>query len=143
MSRFPYLFCISCIAIVMLLSGCGAQPTQVVQALHPIQCHREAFVGIIYVTLENDGTDAGTSSMHISYTVGGAQKIPVSIQVQLPLIPAQTQRMVMVQVPVAIPGALAATDTTHYRSPEGHIVIQLSNKSGDAKQSTSTFPFNC
>jgi hypothetical protein len=143
MFRFPPIFSGLCVVILLILSGCGAQPTQAVQDLHPLACHREPFVGMLFILIKNDGMDAGTSSMHISYTATGSKQAPVSVQMNLPFIPAHTQRMVMVNLPTSVPGAVAATDKTHYKNPASKVVIQLSNQAGGAKPAASTFLSAC
>lgn len=143
MFRFSALFCTFCVVIMIIMSGCGSQPTQVVQALQPVSCHRELFVGILYILVKNDGTDTGTSSLHVSYTIDKKKQVPVNIQINLPFIPAHGQRLVMVNMPSAMPGAIAATDATHFKYPTSRIVLQFSNKSGGVGQKESTFFSDC
>lgn len=131
------------VVMMIVLSGCGSLPTQAAQDLQPVYCHRETFVGILYIMVKNDGTDAGTSNLRISYKSGTKKNIPVSISLNLPFIPAHSQRLVMVNLPTATLGATDATDSTHFRNPSSRVTMQFSNKSVGTGQKESIFFSDC
>ncbi|HEY7416137.1 MAG TPA: hypothetical protein VH593_13165, partial [Ktedonobacteraceae bacterium] len=78
--------------------------------LVPILCHREPGIGLLFITIENRGNDAGPSTTTLvfntafpSHKSNGASP-PMRLAVQTPSIPSGTDAWVAVELPSA-PGA--------------------------------------
>lgn len=102
MFRLSVLLIALCLAVTV--SGCGGQAAGGPTDLVPTLCHSESGVGLLFVTIENRGDDAGPSTMTLAYKTASLLMPRVRLQVKTPNIPAGTEIWVAVELP-SVPGA--------------------------------------
>ena len=102
MFRSSVLLVALCLA--MVLSGCGGQAAGSSTRLVPVSCNSQSAFGLLFVTIENRGNDAGPSTMTLVYKTTSRLMPQVQVQVKTPGIAAGTDIWVAVELPSA-PGA--------------------------------------
>ena len=111
------------LATAVLLSSCSSLTAT---DLEPILCHREidagmlkgTDVGLLFITIENHGSDAGPSTTQVAFTTNSPQTPRVQLEVPTPGIPSGTAIWVMVNLPFN-----AATNS--FLHPAGKITITV------------------
>ena len=104
--------------IAVTTGGCNGQAAGGSTDLVPVLCHRELGVGLLFVTIENRGSDAGPSTMTLSYKSASSLVPRVQLQVKTPGIPAGVDIWIAVELPPA-PGAAG------FIVPAGKITITV------------------
>ena len=84
-------------------------------------------VNILFITIENRGSDAGPSTMTVAFATNSPQVPPVRFEVKTPAMPAGAERWLAVDLPSA-PG------TARVLEPVGKIMITVD--SGNALPKT-------
>ena len=107
------------ILFAMLLTGCAAKAqSRQTAELVPVACHREWGVGMLFITIENRGQDAGPSTTTIVYNTNSLQTPRVQLAVSTPGIPSLTPIWLAVDLP-PVPG------TGNFLLPVGKITITV------------------
>jgi hypothetical protein len=117
-SRFVLL-----ILFAMLLTSCAgkAQSQQIAAELVPVACHSEWGVGMLFITIENRGQDAGPSTMTVVYNTNSPQMPRVQLMVATPGIPSLTPIWLAVDLP-------PVSGTGNFLLPVGKITITVDAK---------------
>ena len=126
---FRYRLLLPALVVATLLSGCVWQTPHGPTDLVPILCHKEidrgmlkgTGVGILFITIENQGNDAGPAAMTVAYETYSRRIPRVQIEVKTPSIPAGSDIWISVDLPFA-PG------TTSILEPAGKISITVDSK---------------
>lgn len=93
------------LATSVLVCSCGSQAAT---DLEPILCHQEidagmlkgTGVGLLFITIENHGHDAGPSTAEVAFNADSSQTPRVRLEVPTPAIPAGTAIWIMVNLPI-------------------------------------------
>jgi hypothetical protein len=101
--------------LLLLLTGCSSGNAHGAADLRPTLCHRESLVGLLFVTVENRGADAGATLLSVSYQVTSANNRQVRLEVQTPPLPAGAETWIAVQVPPLPHGG--------YQMPDALVII--------------------
>ena len=114
-SRFALL-----LLFVILLTSCAGKARSLQRAadLVPVACHRERGVGMLFITIENHGQDAGPSTTKIVYDTDSPRMPRVQLMVATPGIPSLTPIWLAVDLPT-VPG------TGNFLMPAGKITITV------------------
>lgn len=106
------------ILFAMLLTGCAGKPQPITADVVPVACHIEWGVGMLFITIENRGHDAGPSTTTIVYNTNSPKTPRVQLMVATPGIPASTPIWLAVDLP-SVPG------TGNFLLPVGKITITV------------------
>lgn len=98
-----FLVCSLLLALCMalLVSGCSGQAASGPADLAPTLCHSIYDVGLFYITIENRGDDAGSSTMSIEYKTASPAMPRVRLLIKTPAIPAGNEFWLTVELPTA------------------------------------------
>lgn len=118
MSRYR-LLPLAFLALVMVTPSSSRwqslhSPTDLV----PILCHKEIGVGILFIAIENHGSDAEPSTTTVEFNTDSPAIPQVQLAVQTPNIPSGADIVIAVDLPYA-PG------TTSFLKPVGEITITV------------------
>jgi hypothetical protein len=86
--------------------------------LVPVACHKEPGVGLLFITVENRGHDAGPSMMTVTFTTHSPGRRQVTLSAHIPAMPSHAQRWVTVDLP-------SAANTSGFLQPAGNITITV------------------
>lgn len=114
------------IAVLLVFSGCHQHPISGQAHLLPIRCHQEiergmlqgTGVNLLFITLENRGSDAGPAMMTVAFNTNSSARLRVQLEVKTPTMPAGAERWITVDLPLA-------PDGTRVLEPVGKIVITI------------------
>ncbi|GAC1384675.1 MAG: hypothetical protein NVSMB33_13210 [Ktedonobacteraceae bacterium] len=104
------------LGVTILFSSCEQQASSSPTDLVPVACHRELEVGMLFVTIENHGHDAGLSTMIVTYHTHSLDRPYVQLAVQTPAIPSGAERLITVDLPTV-------AHTGSFLQPLGKITI--------------------
>ena len=113
---FRYRLLLALIATVAL-SSCAWQPHGPTDLL-PISCHTETSVGMLFITIENRGNDAGPSTMTVDYHTNSPAMTHVHLEVKTPGIPSGADILLSVDLPLD-------PHTASFFEPVGKITITV------------------
>ena len=124
----------------MVLADCGWE-TQAQLAptdLLPVACHREWGVGMLFITIENRGNNAGPSTTMVVYNTNSSKTPRIQLAVATPGIPAATVIWLSVDLP-SVPG------TGDFLLPAGKITITVdaSRVLPEANRANNMLVTNC
>jgi hypothetical protein len=114
MSRYRVL--LIALLIAAIASGCEGQAPRGPADLVPIMCHSELGVGLLFITIENHGDDAGPSTTTLEFNTSSPKMPRAWLEVKTPNIPSGTDVWIAVELPSA-PGAAG------FIKPVGKITI--------------------
>jgi hypothetical protein len=120
---FPLAF-----VLLLLLASCGAHASHGVPDLVPTLCHREPSVGLLFITIENRGSDAGPSTTGVAFETQSPRAPHVRLHVATPAVPSRAEIWVAVELPYA-PG------TSSFLLPAGNLTI--TTNAGNASPGTA------
>ncbi len=83
----------------VLLSSCEWQASHGPADLVPISCHGEPLVGMLFITIENHGNDAGPSMTTVEFDTNSPKMLQVRLEVKTPSIPSKADRIIAVDLP--------------------------------------------
>lgn len=102
--------------IAAIASGCEGQAPRGPTDLVPIMCHSELGVGLLFITIENHGDDAGPSTTTLEFNTFSPKMPQARLEVKTPNIPSGTDVWIAVELP-SVPGAAG------FIKPVGKITI--------------------
>lgn len=125
---FPYrasLFLLLCL-LFFTWGSPGAPAARVSPRLVPLLCHRESDaamlrgtgVGILFITVENRGQDAGPATMRLKFATNSPAVPWISLSEALPALPAGAYRYIMVDIPRISAGG-------NFLDPVGPVTISI------------------
>lgn len=115
-SLFRYVLVLLALLAMALSSSSAWQTSHGPTNLLPALCHREPIVGLLFITIENRGNDAGPSTTTVAFDTNLPQVQRVQLQVNTPGIPSGTDIWVAVELPT-VPG------TAGFLIPPGKVTI--------------------
>jgi hypothetical protein len=104
--------------LMLFLNGCAGQSGHGSADVVPVYCHSEYGIGIVFITLENHGDNAGPSTMALDYATSISRVPHVHLTVKAPPVPYEADILVMANLPFA-PG------TGNFLLPAGKITISM------------------
>jgi hypothetical protein len=113
---FRYRVLLIVLLIAAIASGCEGQTPRGPTDLVPILCHSEPGVGLLFITIENHGDDAGPSTTTLEFNTASPKMPRARLEVKIPNIPSGTDVWVAVELP-SVPG------TAGFIEPVGKITI--------------------
>lgn len=132
---FRYRFLLLALFMIVVLSGCGWQAPPGPTDLIPILCHTESGVGMLFITIENHGNDAGPSTTKITFESNASEEPYVQLEVKTPGIPSGADILIAVDFPLAASAATLSDpalpftpDTARFLRPVGKITITVDSR---------------
>lgn len=96
---FRYRQLLLALIAAVLLSSCEWQASHGPTDLAPISCHGEPLVGMLFITIENHGNDAGPSMTTVEFDTNSPKMSRVRLEVKTPSIPSKADRIIAVDLP--------------------------------------------